>query len=131
MATDPLPTLDAVLAGLGSISEIVAEIDDEVVRRRIDATVTGLRAAVLTARGQIVRQQEHYAGVEAQMRQVAGTPVRRERPPRTRYGCYQFDDAEGLFCPACYDRLGRKVRTLPHGGSELACPNCRARYPYR
>jgi hypothetical protein len=132
MSPDPLATLDAVMAGLHTLAEIAEETADEGVRQRLTGAVTGLRAAVLTVRDQILRQQEQHQQLLAQARQ-AGTepPPRRERAPRTKYGCYQFDDTEGLFCAACFDRQNRRIRTIPHGGTALVCPNCRAVYPYR
>ncbi len=132
MAPDPLPTLDAILAGLNTLAETSEEIADEALRQRITGTVVGLRAAVLTVRGQILQQQESYAQLEAERREVEETS-RGGRPerPRMKYGCYQFNDTEGLFCPACYDRQGRRIRTIPTGGVSLICPNCRASYQYR
>ena len=132
MAPDPLGTLDAVLAGLHTLIEISEDIPDESVRTRISGAVTGLRAAVLTVREQILHQQGQHEGETAKLRQTidAASP-RRDRTPRTKFGCYQFDDAEGLFCSACYDRQGRKVRTIPRAGNTLVCPNCRAAYPFR
>jgi uncharacterized protein YbaR (Trm112 family) len=132
MAPDPLGTLDAVLAGLHTLVEISEDIAEETLRTRISGTVTGLRAAVLTVRDQILQQQEQYGDEAAKLRQKleAATP-RRERALRTKFGCYQFDESEGLFCAACYDRQARKIRTIPRAGNTLVCPNCRAAYPMR
>jgi hypothetical protein len=133
MDPDPLGTLDAVLAGLHTLVEISEEIAEESLRTRISGAVTGLRAAVLTVREQILQQQEQYEHQAAQLRHTAeANAPRRDRTPRTKFGCYQFDDSEGLFCPACYDRqAGRRVRTIPRAGTALVCPNCRAAYPMR
>lgn len=122
MSPDPLATLDAVMAGLHTLAEIAEEAGDEVVRQRLTATLTGLRSAVLTVRDQIVRQQEQ---------QQTLAQARPERVLRTKHGCYQFDDTEGLFCAACYDRQNRRIRTIPRGGAGLVCPNCRTIYPYK
>ena len=130
MDPDPLGTLDAVLAGLHILIEISEEIPEETLRNRISGAVSGLRAAVLTVRGQILQQREQYEGQAARLRHAAEENApRRERALRTKFGCYQFDDSEGLFCSACYDKQGRKIRTIPRAGSTLVCPNCRAAYP--
>jgi hypothetical protein len=132
MAPDPLGTLDAVLAGLHTLIEISEEINEESLRNRISGAVGGLRAAVLTIREQILQQQEQYEGEAAKLRHtVEANAPRRERTLRIKFGCYQFDDSEGLFCSACYDRQSRKVRTIPRAGSTLVCPNCRAVYLMR
>ena len=133
MAPDPLGTLDAVLAGLHTLVDISEDIPEESLRTRISGAVTGLRAAVLTVREQILRQQEQHEEQVAQLRRGAEAAApRRDRAPRTKFGCYQFDDSEGLFCAACYDKQsGRRVRTIPRAGTALVCPNCRAAYPMR
>jgi hypothetical protein len=131
MAPDPLATLDAVLAGLHTLAEVAEESGDEALRARLTGTITGLRAAVLTVRGQILPQQDQYESLLGEARRQAESGAPRGKTPRTKYGCYQFDGVEGLFCPACYDRQSRRIRTIPHGGGELVCPNCRAAYAYR
>jgi hypothetical protein len=98
-------------------------------RNPLTGAVTGLRAAVLTTREQILQQQEHYQQHARQAEEQR--PIRWDRAPRQKHGCYQFDDTEGLFCPAYYDKQGGRVRTIPHKGNSLACPNCRSVYPYR
>jgi hypothetical protein len=133
MESDPLATLDAVLAGLHTLAEASEEIAEEALRNRITGAVVGLRAAVLTVRGEILQMHELLEQQAAERRQAAedAPPARRERTTRMKYGCYQFDDTEGLFCVACYDKQSRRVRTIPTGGHSLVCPNCRAEYRYR
>jgi len=49
----------------------------------------------------------------------------REKPVQVRYGCYMFEGAEGLFCTACYDTKGQKIRAARIAG-HYRCPVCKA-----
>jgi hypothetical protein len=100
--------------------------------------VSGLRAAVLTARGQVQHLQEQFDQTLAQTRQYGGEiryynePKQRNiQTPRMKWGCYQFDDSEGLFCTACYDKRNRRIRTMRYNSTHLVCPNCRMLFPVR
>ena len=48
-----------------------------------------------------------------------------------KWGCYQFDDTEGLFCAACYDKRNRRIRTMRYNSDNLVCPNCRTLFSVR
>jgi hypothetical protein len=109
-------------------------VEDEQVRHRLTGAITGLRAAVLTARDQVLQMQEQHEQLAAQTPTYAGQPGARpalQAPPRKKWGCYQFDDAEGLFCTACYDKRKRRIRTMRFNSDNLVCPNCRMLFPVR
>ena len=132
MASEPLDTLDAILAGLHTMGGDAEAVENEELRNRLTGAVVGLRAAVLTARGQVLQMLEQHQQTLSQTRQYAGE----QRPPRAqqqrmKWGCYQFDDTEGLFCTACYDRRNRRIRTMRYNSENLVCPNCRALFPMR
>jgi hypothetical protein len=133
MGPESLETLDAVLAGLHTLAGHAASVEDEQLRQKLTGTIVGLRAAILTVRGQVLHLQDQFEQLTAQTRDFgspqAATP--RVRTPRMKLGCYQFDDTEGLFCTACYDKRNRRVRTLRHNSANLVCPNCRTLFPVR
>src|SRR3954470_4691337 len=128
MAAESLQSLDAVLTGLHTLADTAETIEDQDLRTRLTGTITGLRAVILNVREQILKQQEQYDQLVAQSRQTGDDPsmIRRERPTRMKWGCYQFDDTEGLFCTVCYDKRGRKIRATRVNSTSLVCPNCRA-----
>jgi hypothetical protein len=129
MAHESLQSLDAVLAGLHSLAETAESVEDEQIRLRLTGAVVGLRAVVLNVRGQILQLQDAYEQLAEQNRQAsqAAAPSR-DKPIRMKWGCYQFDDSEGLFCTVCYDSKGRRVRATRKNSSMLVCPNCRATF---
>ncbi len=138
MSSDPLDTLDAILAGLHTLSGVAETVAEEELRNRLTGAVAGLRSAVLTARGEVQHMQEQYEQTLAQSRPY-GAELRHSgeiRPrvgptPRMKWGCYQFDDTEGLFCTACYDKRNRRIRTMRYNSENLVCPNCRTLFPVR
>jgi hypothetical protein len=48
-------------------------------------------------------------------------------PPRIKWGCYQFDGEDRLFCTACYDTKGLKIQTTRLNSNFRQCPNCKAK----
>lgn len=49
----------------------------------------------------------------------------REKPVEFKFGCYKFEGDEGLYCSACYDTKGQKIR-VPRIGGHYICPVCKA-----
>jgi hypothetical protein len=46
--------------------------------------------------------------------------------PRRKWGCYHFDDDDGLFCTACYDTKGQKIQTTRLNPNFRQCPASKA-----
>ena len=55
----------------------------------------------------------------------AASPAAKESPT-TKWGCYQFEGTEGLFCTACYDSKGQKSLTTRANAKFRMCPVCKA-----
>src|SRR5829696_7349502 len=107
MAPESLDTLDAVLLGLNTLAGHAESVEDEQLRQRMTSAIVGVRSAVLTARGQVLHMYEQFEQLSAQSRPYgadAPPAAPRARTPRMKWGCYQFDDTEGLFCTTCYDK---------------------------
>ncbi len=49
-----------------------------------------------------------------------------QQKPRKKWGCYQFEGEEGLFCTACYDTKGKKIQTTRLNPNFRQCPVCKA-----
>jgi hypothetical protein len=134
MEPDALDTLDAIMAGLHTLAGHAETVEDEQLRNRLTGAVVGLRAAVLTARGQVTHLRQQIAQLQTESRTYEGEPARRPirgPQPRLKWGCYQFDDTEGLFCTACWDQRQRRIRTMRYNNENLVCPNCRMLFPFR
>lgn len=130
---DSLDTLDAIMAGLHTLASAAEDVADEQLRTRLTGAIVGLRAAVLTCRGQVLQLHEQYEQLARGQHHAAEPATGRSRgaTPRMKWGCYQFDDTEGLFCTACYDKRNRRIRTMRYNSENLYCPNCRMLFPVR
>ena len=49
-----------------------------------------------------------------------------ERPSGTKWGCYQFENDDGLYCTACWDTKQQKSRTSKMNSRFRFCPVCKA-----
>ena len=49
-----------------------------------------------------------------------------EEPSGSKWGCYQFEGDDGLFCTACWDTKKQKCRTSRTVGPFRMCPVCNA-----
>jgi hypothetical protein len=48
----------------------------------------------------------------------------RKTKPKIKWGCYQFDGEEGLFCIRCYETQGRKHPTNRVNTKQRQCAVC-------
>ena len=48
-----------------------------------------------------------------------------ETKPKTKAGCYVFENEKGFFCPHCYDNHQVKIATTRINSKLRVCPNCR------
>ena len=52
--------------------------------------------------------------------------------PTIKWGCYQFEGEQGLFCPKCYEEKGKKYHTnRTDGGKAFQCSVCQTKFPTR
>jgi hypothetical protein len=59
----------------------------------------------------------------AQLKNVASPP---EKLIGTKWGCYQFENDDGLYCTACWDTKRQKCRTTRASSRFRLCPVCQA-----
>lgn len=50
-----------------------------------------------------------------------------KQKPTLQWGCYKFEDEQGLFCTACYDSKGLKSQTNRIDSRFRSCPVCRVK----
>lgn len=51
--------------------------------------------------------------------------VENGKKPTLKWGCYQFEGEDGLFCPACYVNEGKKMPTNRKNIKIRTCPSCK------
>lgn len=54
------------------------------------------------------------------------TPDKEEKPIGTKWGCYIFENDDGLYCTGCWDSQRKKIRTNRATSRFRSCPVCKA-----
>ena len=49
-----------------------------------------------------------------------------KQKPTLHWGCYKFENEDGLFCTACFDTKGQKSQTNRVNTKFRSCPVCNA-----
>ncbi|MEW5832540.1 MAG: hypothetical protein AB1763_06885 [Campylobacterota bacterium] len=53
-------------------------------------------------------------------------PDKDEKPIGTKWGCYLFENDDGLYCTGCWDSQRKKIRTNRATSRHRLCPVCKA-----
>ena len=78
------------------------------------------------AKIQIADLKYQLAAQADEMRTLKMAQPAAKEKPTIKWGCYQFEGQEGLFCTACYDSKGQKSLTNRVNSRFRMCPVCRA-----
>ena len=90
---------------------LLADLSSELADVKVEAATLKLKLATL--------QEEN-----ALLKKTA--PAGDEKPIGTKWGCYQFTDDDGLYCPGCWDSKRMKIRTSRATSNFRLCPVCKA-----
>ena len=104
-----LTALSTAATGIKTLTEIPGNISNDKVRHELKTKIVELIDALLTARNQMLDLQQKYLEVLEENRQLKQVVAPREKFT-LRYGCYQFEGDDGLYCTACYDSKRKKIR---------------------
>ncbi|WP_148312757.1 hypothetical protein [Marinobacter similis] len=105
---------------LREISKNIADAEFKNVLADLSNELADLKLEAASMKEQLAALQEE----NALLRHVA-VPAE-EKPSGTKWGCYQFESEEGLFCTACWDSKRRKSRTTRFTAKFRTCPVCNA-----
>jgi hypothetical protein len=78
------------------------------------------------AKLEIAALKEQLARVNEEYRQLKAAVPEKKQKPKLKWGCYQFEGEEGLYCTACYDVKGLKVITSRMNSNYRSCPVCKS-----
>lgn len=73
---------------------------------------------------EITQFKEEIAALKKENEALGTAKV--EAKPTVKWGCYQFEGEEGLFCTACYDTKGKKHLTTRLCTKDRQCPVCKS-----
>ncbi|MEH6565738.1 MAG: hypothetical protein V7756_10485 [Halopseudomonas sp.] len=105
---------------LREISKNIADAEFKNVLADLSSELADLKLEAAAMKEQLAALQEE----NALLKQVSAPSD--EKPSGTKWGCYQFESEEGLFCTACWDSKRKKSRTTRVNARFRVCPVCKA-----
>lgn len=129
MDLETIKTLGAALTSIKTLSDIADTISNAKVRQEFNGKIADLQGVVIAARQQMLTMQDKYEELLRENKQLKEQLKESEAPrekPSMKWGCYQFEGEDGLFCTACYDTKGKKHRTTRINSNLRQCPVCKS-----
>lgn len=122
--------MNDILSGINNAITIVGrlrEVSKNIAEVEFKNLLADLSGELADAKLQIADLKERVA-LQAQEIQALkrGDPTSKQKPSGKKWGCYQFEGEEGLFCTGCYDARGVKSQTNRLDPRHRSCPVCRA-----
>jgi hypothetical protein len=123
---ETVQTLGVALTGIKTLAEIASTVKNAEVRQELNTKIADLQGLLITARQAMLELQDKYEQVLRENKQLKETTAPKQKPLGMKWGCYEFEGEEGLFCTACYDSKGQKSQTNRINSRFRMCPVCRA-----
>jgi len=120
--------IDALTAIEQSISLVkrLREISKNISGAEFKNILADLTNELADAKLQIATLKDQLAVQAEQIQSLRmATPGVKEKPS-VKWGCYQFEGDQGLYCTACYDTKGAKCLTTRVNSRMRSCPVCKA-----
>jgi hypothetical protein len=102
---------------LREISKKVSEAEFRNVLGDLSNELADAKLKIATLKEQLATQAE-------EIRHLKNTD--KPKPSGVKWGCYQFEADEGLYCTGCYDSKGLKSLTSRLNTKSRQCPVCKA-----
>lgn len=127
---DVVASVQSAIETLGRLRALAKKIEDaefSMLLADLSGELADAKLEVADLKTKLAVATEKYEKLE---KQISATT---DDAPKLHEGVYQFDGVEGLFCTACFDSLGKKVRVnqMPGTFKDIArwrCPACKATY---
>lgn len=126
MVLETVQTLGAALTGIKTLADIASTVKNAEVRQELNTKIADLQGTLIAARQEMLELQDKYEQVLRENKQLKQAVAPKQKPSGMKWGCYQFEGEEGLFCTACYDLNGRKCQTTRINPNYRQCPVCKS-----
>jgi len=90
---------------------LLADLSNELADLKLEAAALKERVAALQEENALLKQTSRPSD---------------EKPIGRKWGCYQFEGDDGLYCPACWDSKRKKSSTNRVNSHFRHCPVCNA-----
>lgn len=119
---DVASSVNNAIALVSKLREIAKKVNQAEMRNLLADLSNELADAKLA----MAELKEQVAGLLEENRLLKQEQLdEREEPVEFKFGCYKFKNDDGLYCSACYDTKGQKIRVSRIGGHYI-CPVCKA-----
>lgn len=119
---DVVSSVNGAIALVSKLRDIAKKIDQAEMRNLL----ADLSNELADAKMAVAELKEQVVALSEENRLLKEIQLgEREKPVQVKWGCYKFEGDEGLFCTACYDTKGQKIRVVRILG-HYHCPVCKA-----
>lgn len=123
---ETVQAIAAALTGIKTLADVASTVKDTKVRQELNGKIADLQGTLISTRQAILELQDKYEQVLRENRQLKEATAPKPKPSGMKWGCYQFEGEDGLFCTACYDSKGQKSQTTRVNTRFRMCPVCKA-----
>ena len=120
--TDPVSALTHAL----SLAKRLRAISKNVSEAEFKNVLADLLSQLADAKVQAAELKNQLAAQAEEIRSLKTAAPAAKVKPAVKWGCYQFEGEDGLYCTACYDSRGAKSRTTRLDSNFRKCPVCGA-----
>ena len=121
--------MDIVTSVTNSISLVkkLREISKNIAEAEFKNILADLSRELADAKLEAAELKERIAALQEEVRVLKSTaPDKEDKPIGTKWGCYQFEGDDGLYCTGCWDSQRKKIRTNRATSNFRRCPVCKA-----
>ena len=119
---DVLATLTHSISLVGRLREISKNLSEAEFKNLL----ADLSSELADAKIHIAELKTQLAALAEESRSLKVAASENKQKPSQKWGCYQFEGEQGLFCTACYDSRGAKSLTNRLSSTRRSCPVCKA-----
>ncbi|MEX1014156.1 MAG: hypothetical protein WDZ80_03280 [Candidatus Paceibacterota bacterium] len=77
---------------------------------------------------EVVKLKQEKVKLEEKIQKLETKEDSKKLKKSIKWGCYQFEGEEGLYCTACFDTKGEKILTTRVRGGARECPVCKSEF---
>lgn len=119
---DVVSSVNSAIAIASRLREVAKNINEAEIRNML----ADLALELADVKMALAEQKEHMSSLMEENRVLKEAHLNeREEPSEFKFGCYKFEGKEGLYCTACYDTKGQRIRVANLHGIRQ-CPVCKA-----
>jgi len=110
-----------------SLAQRLREISKNLENAEFKNLLADLSSELADLKLEAASLKQRLAEIEEENRVLKQTsPAAEGEPTGRKWGCYQFRDDDGLYCPACWDSKRRKSSTSRASTKFRYCPVCKS-----